>query len=63
MTRTAILTAALLALAGTAGAQCFGDHKATTAQTEMTPVPTAEAEQPTDPLLLLQGAGKVSDEG
>jgi len=61
--KTAVLTAALLALAGTAGAQCFGEHKATTAQADMTPIPTAEAEQPKDPILLLQGVAKDTDEG
>mgnify|MGYP001827074467 CR=1 FL=1 len=61
--KTILLTAALLGLAGAASAQCFGEHKATTAQADMTPIPTAEAEQPKDPILLLQGATKGTDEG
>ncbi|MHA3976264.1 hypothetical protein ACW9UR_01150 [Halovulum sp. GXIMD14794] len=62
--KTAVLTAALLALAGTAGAECmWGSQKATTAQADMTPIPTAEAEQPKDPMLLLQGVTNDTDEG
>lgn len=61
--KTVLLTAALLGLAGAASAQCFGEHKATTAQADMTPIPTAEAEQPRDPILLLKGLEKDSNEG
>lgn len=57
-----LTTAALLGLAGMAGAQCFeGKYEATTAAENMTPIPTADAKDATEtPILpLLQEAAKA----
>ena len=64
MKTTALLTAAaLFGLAGMASAQCmWGSSKATTASTDMTPIPTADAGEATEaPTVLLPQTAETGE--